>query len=201
MRLTELKWLVQGLIPRPSSTQILAMALISLEGKASVLTSFPKAPHNLDPVMPLTLFISHSPPHSLSLGHTGFLALPWKCPHIWTFALAVSSAWNFPHAPLSVLLTFSLPWVSAQCHLLSESFPDDCFYRTHNPGIPLPILLPCFNSLHLTYYFELLMYYICMQIGVMDYLSTLLAIISMRTGSLCVLFIAVSPACRIVLST
>lgn len=92
---------------------------------------------------------SHSPCHPLPLGHTGFLALPRKYSHFWTFALAVTTACNtpFPQYLLCALLHFLESLL--KYHLLSSlttlSIPPTT--------LALFIPLPCFLSLHPICYF------------------------------------------------
>lgn len=183
--LTEWKWLAQG------HTNLGSLLSPSCHGphprgKAKVLRSILKATHNQAPIY--TSFVT---PHSLSLGHNGFLALPKNCPCVWTFKLAVPTSWNTSLLPISALLIPSLPCVSAQMSPWRRGLPRQLYLSLPQPGHSLSsslvFILWAWHAIFTDFY-------VYVQEGDTDGLSTLLAVISMRTGSLCVLIPAASPS-------
>lgn len=169
------------------------MGPISVRGKAKVLTSIQKTlPRSGTHDIP-TLFIPHSPPHPHSLGHGGFLAFPRKFSHVWTFALAVPTAWNTSLGPIFTLLISLLPWISAQMShwwrgllwwpYLSHAQPRHSLSST--PAFTLSTWYVIFTDI------------LCMfQTDVNDCLSTLHTVISTKTR-VCVFWLLLkSPVSR-----
>lgn len=104
----------------------------------------PAPPHTYNPafMMSLTLFISPCPPYLHSLGHSGFLTLPRRYSHVWTFALAVPKVLE---PSFSQYLLHSFLYFLESLSLMTLFIPPTT--------LTFFILLPCFHCLRQIGYF------------------------------------------------